>query len=185
MKKFFPAIFVAISFTILLTANMVFNGSELSAGKIQNQKEKYSSYEKTYQDLKVTTTKGSKHSLKDVKQPIVILNFWASWCRPCLSEFSTLKELVNKFPKEKVLILGINNDDENPGRAIKETEKDLKLNFESIIDQDNTITSSFFISRIPASIIFHKGKVIQYTNTEFNFTDTKFVRIIDRLLKEK
>jgi len=185
MKRFFPALFVALSFTVLLTAQMLFNGSESSAGKIENQKEKFSSYEMSFQKLKLSTTKGTTLQLKDVKQPIVILNFWASWCQPCLSEFSTLKKLIKKFPNDKLLVIGINNDDENPARAVKKVEKDLKLTFESVIDKDNTITSAFFISRIPGSIIFHKGKVIQYTNEEFNFTDTKFVRMIDRLLKQK
>ena len=164
---------------------MFISGKDLSASKLQVNKEKYASYENNFQKLILKTTKGSEFNLKDVKQPIVVLNFWASWCTPCLKEFSALKQFVTKFPSEKVLVLGINNDDDEPLKAISKTEKDLALNFESVVDKDNEITSSFFISAIPASIVFKNGKVIYFANKEFDFNDDDFVNLIQRELKEE
>lgn len=183
MKKFFPAITIVLIFTVVLVMQMAFNGQQSNAEKVQFEKEKYSAYENQYQKINLVTTKKTQYKLKEVKQPIVLLNFWASWCQPCLSEFATLKKLINEIGKENLLVIGINNDDENPKKAIQKTEKDLDLNFESVIDTNSEITSSFLIEKIPGSIVFYKGKVIHFANEEFNFMDEQFVLKLKQLLK--
>lgn len=184
MKKFFPALVVSIAFTVLMVVQMSMSGRESGASKIKSEKTKYAAFETVFQGLKLKTTKGTKINFKEVKQPIVLLNFWASWCMPCISEFGTLKKFVKMFPKDKVLVVGINNDDENPKKSIKKTEKEYSLNFESYSDSESELTSQFFISKIPASIVFHKGKVVHFTNEEFDFVNDNFILKIKKLLKE-
>jgi thiol-disulfide isomerase/thioredoxin len=184
MKKFLPAFIISIMFTVVLVTQMAVNGQSSNAAKVDENKAKYSVYEDQFSKTKLITTKKTEINLSKQKQPIIVLNFWASWCQPCLAEFQTLKKFIKLFPKEDVLVIGINNDDENPKRAIKKTEKDLKLNFESTIDTDSKITSSFLVEKIPASIVFYKGKVIHYVNEEFDFMNAKFTHKIKMLLKK-
>ena len=184
MQKFFPAFIISILFTVILVTQMAINGQDSKASKVGKSLSKYSVYESKFSKTKFETTKKSKINLIKQKQPIIVLNFWASWCQPCLSEFQTLKKFVNEFSKDEVLVIGINNDDENPKKAIKKTEKDLKLNFESVIDSSSTVTSSFLVEKIPASIVFYNGKVIHYVNEEFDFMNSKFIYKIKNLLKE-
>lgn len=158
---------------------MVFNGQELNASKNKKELEKYTIYENLFQKISLKTTKGNEFKLSQHKDKVVILNFWASWCQPCLSEFESLKKLVMKYPKEKLLVLGINNDEEAPLKNINRVEKKMGLNFESVIDQDNQLTSNFYISVIPASIAFFNGKVIHYVNKDFDFMKKDFVEKVD------
>src|SRR5207245_2739219 len=58
----------------------------------------------TLQDLS-----GKGHRLSDYSNAVVIINFWASWCAPCVKEFPSLKRLVEKMD-HKVKILAISND---------------------------------------------------------------------------
>ena len=184
MKKLLPTLFLVIMFSVMTIAYMVLNGQELSASKAKKESEKYVTYETQYQKITLKTTKGSEYKLSDYKDQVVILNFWASWCQPCLSEFATLKKLVTKYPKDKLLVIGINNDEEEPLKQISKIEKKLSLNFESVIDKNSKITSSFYISAIPASIAFYNGKVIHYVNKEFNFMNESFVDKLDNYLKK-
>lgn len=185
MKKFLPAFIISIVFTVVLVTQMAVNGQKSTASKVDTKKAKYSVYENAFSKTKFTTTKKTKINLVEQKHPIIVLNFWASWCQPCLSEFATLTKFVDLFPKDKVLVIGINNDDENPKKAIRKVEKDLKLNFESMIDKDSEVTGSFLVEKIPASIVFHNGKVIHYVNEEFDFMNSKFTHKIKMLLKQK
>lgn len=162
---------------------MSITGRESGASKIEEDKVKYSAFESVYSKLKIKTTKGTKIDFSKIKQDVVLINFWASWCMPCIAEFKTLKKFRDEFPEDKVLVVGINNDDENPQKAVKKTEKKYKLNFESVIDYDSETTSEFNISKIPASIVFYKGKVVHYTNEEFNFMDDDFLLKIKKLVK--
>lgn len=163
---------------------MSVSGRKSEASKLKSEKVKYAAFEAIFQNLKLKTTKGTQLNFKKVKQPIVLLNFWASWCLPCVSEFSSLNKFIQMLPKDKVLVVGINNDDESPKKAIKKTESKYNLGFESFSDSDSSVTSRFYISKIPASIIFYKGKVVHFTNEEFDFVDDNFIIKIKKLLKK-
>jgi thiol-disulfide isomerase/thioredoxin len=180
MKKFFPAIFISFVFTALMVSQMLINGQELSASKIDNNKEKYTVYESQFTKLKGSTSRGSKVDLENETKPIVILNFWASWCRPCLTEFKSLNKLVESYG-DKVLVLGVNSDTEDAKKEVVKIETKYKLAFESLLDERGKLASLFNVTAIPSSIIFHKGKVIGFFNKEHDFMSEKFLA----LLKEK
>lgn len=184
VKQFLPIILAALAFAALLIAQMSIHGTSSSASGIGIANEKAQAYQAKFDELKLETTKGSKHDFSNLSQPIVILNFWASWCRPCLSEFETLKKFVKKFGPDKVLVVGINNDATDTLKAIKKIEDKLELNFESVADSDSKIAEDFFINEIPSSIVFHKGKVIHFENREFDFMDKKFLALIEKKLSE-
>ena len=69
-------------------------------------------------DFTLTTFEGKDISLSSLKGKVVVLNFWASWCQPCLSEVPVLKEVwANYRDDERVAFLGINYmDNETPAR---------------------------------------------------------------------
>lgn len=184
LKKFFPILTALGIFVFMLVAQMSLHGTSSSASKLNISTEMVQAYEANFAELKLETTKNSKHKLSTAEQPIVILNFWASWCRPCISEFETLKRLVSKYGPSQLLVIGINNDSDDQLKEIKIVEKKLGLNFESVADVDGKITSKFFINEIPASIVFHKGRVIHFENKEFDFMGKSFLKLIDSKLSE-
>jgi cytochrome c biogenesis protein CcmG/thiol:disulfide interchange protein DsbE len=55
-------------------------------------------------DFSLTSTEGSTHTLADFRGKNVILNFWASWCAPCIKEFPTLLDVAEQNKKDTVLI---------------------------------------------------------------------------------
>lgn len=177
MKKFFPAVIMSLVFTGLLVSQMLINGQELSAAKIEKNKERFSVFEHQFSKLKDRTTKGKDVLLKDIKAPIVIVNFWASWCQPCISEFKTLNSLIDKF-EDKVFVLGINNDDEDALKNIAKIEKKYGLKFDSLKDIEGKYANQFNITKIPSTIVYHKGKVIKISEKEFNFMSEDFVNLL-------
>jgi thiol-disulfide isomerase/thioredoxin len=54
-----------------------------------------------------------KMQLSDFKDKIVIIEFWASWCMPCMQAMSHLNDLQKKYPK-KIKVIGVNNYDTKP-----------------------------------------------------------------------
>ena len=183
MKKFLPALTISLIFTGLLVLQMAFNGQSSRAQKTNKSESKYAAYESIFSKISVKTTKGRKLSHVDFKDKVVLFNFWASWCRPCVSEFITLNKLIKVIDSEKFLVLGINNDDEDILKNIKKTEKKHDLKFESINDSKYGMTGKFLIEKIPATIVFQNGKVIFFSNEEYDFMSETFIYKIKSAIK--
>lgn len=181
-KKIIPFILFIMAFSGFLSTQILWDTFNLNAELVDADKQKHSVYESNFQSLNLTTTKKTTIELKKDPTPIIVLNFWASWCVPCLKEFPSLVQFQEKY-QGKVKVIGINGDVENSSELIKKTESKYRLNFESVEDSDEKIAESFLIRTYPVSIVFHKGKVIYVNKKLHNFMDTEFLSIIDNSLK--
>ena len=157
---------------------MVIHGQKLTADSSVKTTEKYSTYEIQYNSFDQKLDNGESIKLKELKEPIVVLNFWASWCTPCLSEFKSLNQLISKYGS-KVKVIGVNSDYEEPLKKVRKTKVEYNLKFSSVVDSTGELADNFSIKRIPASIVYHKGKVIDFSNKEFNFMSDDFLALID------
>jgi thiol-disulfide isomerase/thioredoxin len=85
----------------------------------------------------------------------MIINFWASWCGPCLDEMESLNNIANDGD---FTIIGISTDDD-PKAAITLIHQK-KLMFKNYIDHRMTLEKLFGVNTIPLTIIVdHKGIV--------------------------
>ena len=97
---------------------------------------------------------GSTASLSDHigKGKYILVDFWASWCVPCIKELPTLKDIYNKFHGEKFDILGVAVWDkrEDSINAIEKHEK----SWPHILDANTIPTDIYGIDAIPHTILF-------------------------------
>lgn len=182
MKKYIPILLFIMAFSGFLSTQILWDSYHLNAQQVDQDKQKYSVYESAFQGLKLTTTKSTSIELKNEKEPIILLNFWASWCVPCLKEFPSLVEFQKKY-KGQVKVIGVNQDEEDARSLVAKTESKYHLNFESTTDVDSAISNKFMISTLPVSIIFARGKVIFVSKKIHNFMDSEFISMIDSAVK--
>ena len=171
-----------MAFSGFLSTQIIWDSLNLNAKQLDPDKQKYSVYETNFQTLQLTTTKQTKIALGQEQTPIIVLNFWASWCLPCLKEFPSLVQLQEKY-KGKLKVIGINGDTENAKELIQKIETKYKLNFESVDDSNERISEMFLIRTYPVSIVYHKGKVIYENKKIHDFMDSDFLSIIENALK--
>lgn len=72
---------------------------------------------------------GSKIKLEDYKGKVVLINLWATWCRPCLAEMPHLVELQNTYKDKGFEILGLDIEPEDTEEKVKEFAARMKLNY--------------------------------------------------------
>jgi thiol-disulfide isomerase/thioredoxin len=183
-KKLIPISLFIMAFTGFLSIQILWDSFNSNAELVEADKQKYTVYENIFQTLNLTTTKKKTIELKNEKSPIIVLNFWASWCVPCLKEFPSLVQFQAKYGSQ-VKVIGINGDSENAAEHIRKTESQYKLNFESVEDPYERIAEQFLIKTYPVSIVFHKGRVIYVSKKLHNFMDKEFLKMIDQSLKAK
>lgn len=183
MKKYFPIILPFMVFTGFLAAQIAFNIVSTSLGQSDKEKKISVYYENLYSEKTFQGSKGESIALSKIKAPIVIVNFWASWCTPCLKELPSLVKIVQTYGTDKIFVVGINADEENQLREIERISAKYSLNFPTVPDKGGGILNDFMVSGIPTTLIFHKGKLQEKIQGEKDFSSIETRQMFNKLLK--
>ncbi|WP_438424458.1 redoxin domain-containing protein [Aquimarina macrocephali] len=115
-----------------------------------------------YIDFELPDTKGKKVKLSDINGKYILIEFWASWCGPCIEENPKLVKTYNKYKNQNFEIIGVSLDI-NKKHWVKAIEKD-KLPWVNISDLkgDKTDVSMIYgVNGIPSNfMIDEKGVII-------------------------
>ena len=120
-----------------------------------------------YSDIKLPSITGDSIALSDMvgKTDFVLVDFWASWCGPCIQSLPELKALYSKYHGEKFEILGVSLDDDE--QAWKNMIKAKELNWYHISDLQGWKSRGaklYAVSSIPATVLINKLGVIEGRN---------------------
>ena len=129
----------------------------------------------------VTTDQGKAISLKDYPGKVLVLNFWASWCKPCVDEMPSLNEFAKRMEKEGVTVLGISVDHDEA--KYKKFLKDANIAFQTYRDDKANIPASYGTLKYPETYIIDKqGKVVEKIIGEEFWLNPNVISRIRRLL---
>lgn len=107
--------------------------------------------------FEVKDINGSIVQLADLKGKIVILNFWASWCAPCIEEVPSLIKLVREY-KGRIHLLAISGDSnlEDIKVFLKSFPELQAAHINIIWDEDRNLVKKFAVARLPESFVSSK-----------------------------
>lgn len=113
-------------------------------------------------NFKAKTLLGNQISLADQKGKIVILEFWATWCGPCMPEIPHLKLLNSKYSEDEFQIIGVSLDTNS--EKLEEFLKEKEMEWPQIIQPkqwDDEITTKYNVYVVPRSFIIGRdGKIV-------------------------
>jgi thiol-disulfide isomerase/thioredoxin len=124
---------------------------------------------------------GNKVSLNDYRGKVVVINFWATWCGPCLREMPELEKIYQNYCAKNVQILGIavvSNEKEIP-KQIRMTG----VTYPILLGNKNLIAEYDYFTSMPHTIIIDpEGNI--YRQMEGSQTYSCFEKEINTLLDE-
>lgn len=124
---------------------------------------------------------GRTVSAKDFGGKVLVLNFWATWCAPCVEEIPSLNQLQTRFRDRGLVVFGISVDKDES--AYKQFVNRFRLSFLTARDPDQKINYDYGTKQFPETyIIDANGKVVNKIIGEANWTDDKMVNYVQSLL---
>ena len=102
---------------------------------------------------------GKTEHLSDLRGHVVVLNFWATWCPPCVDEAPVLNDLQQHMARFGGMVLGISVDDDNG--AYQQFLKDHSIVFPTYRDASKKIPLSYGTSMYPETYIIDANGKLQ------------------------
>ncbi|MCZ6842640.1 MAG: TlpA disulfide reductase family protein [SAR324 cluster bacterium] len=136
-------------------------------------------------DFKLISPSGKPVRLSDFKGKTVLLNFWATWCPPCVREMPSMEALYKKYKQRNFAVLAISLD-EGGATAVKPFIEKLALTFPIALDPENKVSKVYGARDLPSSFILDaKGQVIAAAKGEREWFSPDAVSYMEELLAQQ
>jgi peroxiredoxin len=129
----------------------------------------------------VKTENGKTLTQTNFGGKLLVLNFWASWCQPCVQEVPSLDAFQKEFAPQGVVVLGVSVD-KNP-ELYNRFREQFNVSFETSRDPEWDLAAKYGTFQLPETyIISQDGKVVQKVIAAQNWMDAKFLESVRKLL---
>ncbi len=135
--------------------------------------------------FELSDLQGRKHILPDYLGKIVMINFWASWCRECITELPSLNALYVKYGKQGLAVLGVTVD-RRPEDAAAAAKK-AHIAFPILLDSKGEVfLKKYSVIGLPTTIIVDRKGIVRETLIgSQDFLEKELKDRIASLLKEQ
>jgi len=129
-------------------------------------------------DFKLNDITGVTQTISKYNGKFLLLDFWGSWCQPCMKSIPQLTDLYNKLPKSEFSILGISLDFKL--QQLKSTIDKHNIKWKQIFDKNKALLTLFNVYQYPTYILINKDGFIVLRTSDINEIQTY---LNDRLKK--
>ncbi len=125
---------------------------------------------------------GKTVDLGDLKGKVVFLNFWATWCPPCIAEMPAVNKLYEQYKDHKdvvFLLVDADGDFKKSQQFMNRKNYDLPLYAVA-----SAIPQTIFKGSLPTTVVFDKlGRMSYHGEGAANYADQKFIDFMEKLIK--
>lgn len=115
--------------------------------------------------------------LSDYRGKVVLLNFWATWCAPCLAEMPRFAQWQQKFAERGLQVVGVSMDDDEA--PVRTTDRKLRLNYPVVMGDENLGESYGGVFGLPATFLIDRTGRIRH-----QYDGATGLEVIERQIQE-
>ena len=101
--------------------------------------------------LSLADAEGRTHRLADYRGKVVLVNFWATFCEPCLSELPAIERLRAALAEKPFVVLAVQMG--GSARTARDKAEALGLHFPVLVDRDSHVTAAWGVDTLPTTFV--------------------------------
>lgn len=134
-------------------------------------------------DFTLLASTGDAMKLSDTRGKVVLVNFWATWCPPCVHEIPSMNRLVEQYQGKDFELVSINYMEEP--NHIQQFLRSVNVDFPVLLDPQGTASHGWKVFAFPSSFLLDREGRIRYSvNSAIDWDEPGAMALIDALLKE-
>lgn len=134
-------------------------------------------------ELKALDLRATPKTLADYRGKVVLLNFWASWCPPCLKEMPSMERLRAKAEARGLVIVALNSAETR--EEVDAYLSKMKLRFPILLDPDGSNTRRWNVFALPTTFLLDAEGRIRYVLTgPTEWDQGEALQVIEAMLAE-
>ena len=135
----------------------------------------------TAPNFSIRTENGKTVTARDFGGKLLLLNFWATWCQPCVQEVPSLDQLSRELGPKGLVVLGVSVDKDQ--KAYRDFIARFRVSYLTARDPDQVINLKYGTVQYPESyLIDQNGKVVEKVVGEENWSAEQMVQHVQSLL---
>lgn len=111
------------------------------------------------EEFRLVDLEGRQQSLGQYRGKIVLVNFWATWCKPCTTEMPAMQTTYDRLRDKGFVVLAINELEDEP--KVHEHIKQYGHTFPVLLDRDNKVANQFGVFGLPVSVFIDETGVVR------------------------
>ncbi|MBH0190799.1 MAG: TlpA family protein disulfide reductase [Nitrospira sp.] len=135
------------------------------------------------EDFRLIDLEGKQQSLSQYRGKVVLVNFWATWCKPCTTEMPAMQATYDKLRDKGFVVLAINELEDDA--KVREHIKQHGHTFPVLMDRDNKVANQFGVFGLPVSVFIDEKGVVQEYIKGGLLTEQKILDAVARIQKQE
>ncbi len=135
-------------------------------------------------DFVLTTLDGETISLVDLHGKNILINYWATWCPPCIKELPMLENLHQEYAGEDFVVITINGIEQDNLNTVQATVTEQGVTLPVLLDEGETFWDSYRILFLPTSIYIDEAGVIRFIKLGEQ-SEAEFFSMVEQLLSDQ
>lgn len=134
-------------------------------------------------DFNLIDLDGKPRSLAEFRGKVVLLNFWATWCKPCTAEMPAMQNAYDSLKDKGLVVLAVNELEDEA--RVRQHIKDYGHTFPVLLDSSNHVANLYGVFGLPVSVFIDgNGAVQEYVKGSL-LTEQKIIDTVARIQQQE
>jgi peroxiredoxin len=135
------------------------------------------------EDFQLVDLTGKMQRLSEYRGKVVLLNFWATWCKPCTTEMPAMQTTYDRLRDKGFVVLAVNELEDEA--KVREHIRQYGHTFPVLMDRENKVANQFGVFGLPVSVFIDEQGVVQEYIKGGLLTEQKIYDVVARIQKQE